>query len=569
VTLWQFLLELLVSDEHSAIIEWTDKRKKEFRLKDAEQVARRWGERKSKPSMNYDKLSRALRYYYDKKIICKVPGKKFVYQFVSFPETAHADGTVGPLKSETACHELGTQLYRYEKRGPSLSQKLESLQKSGISGSTLTNVALPGASPVNLNVSLSASSALNLVPALSDTNPGTLNFLPMKVEDRSGLNFLPMKVEDRSGLSVFPVSACAGSAGSTVMLLSSNADGTPISLVPVSALSLDGSLSLSLDNIQPSTEPRIIPKTSKPVNILPSPAVGSGRLGVLPIPASTVSTAKPATSAPFIFVSWAPPSSVTNTVSSASCFVSADEVVTSVTNSSTVLPEVGTVSARSASPVPAAVPVVTSDLEASFSGSSTAVSSCAVPPITITMHEDSADANVVSDISTHVDDDNAFTFPIPASSLSLSKVGEKRHAESPLVMSTSAKKATTGSDIIHKPKPDPISLKMPSICASVYPSPTVTASSVATTSSTTTGHTTTLGSLSTPCLVLTSPMPTPLMPLSFWSSLSPLVTLSPRPGLGSGLQTAAASLFQFPAFMTLSPHLPHDTSQSSVFSGTS
>lgn len=33
----------------------------EFKLTDPDEVARRWGERKSKPNMNYDKLSRALR----------------------------------------------------------------------------------------------------------------------------------------------------------------------------------------------------------------------------------------------------------------------------------------------------------------------------------------------------------------------------------------------------------------------------------------------------------------------------------------------------------------------------
>ena len=38
-------------------------------------------ERKSKPNMNYDKLSRALRYYYDKNIMTKVHGKRYAYKF--------------------------------------------------------------------------------------------------------------------------------------------------------------------------------------------------------------------------------------------------------------------------------------------------------------------------------------------------------------------------------------------------------------------------------------------------------------------------------------------------------
>ena len=45
-------------------------------------VAQLWGERKNKPHMNYEKLSRALRYYYYGDMICKVNGKRFVYKFV-------------------------------------------------------------------------------------------------------------------------------------------------------------------------------------------------------------------------------------------------------------------------------------------------------------------------------------------------------------------------------------------------------------------------------------------------------------------------------------------------------
>ena len=60
ITLWQFLLELLSDAANSAIITW-EGTNGEFKLTDQEEVARKWGERKSKPNMNYDKLSRALR----------------------------------------------------------------------------------------------------------------------------------------------------------------------------------------------------------------------------------------------------------------------------------------------------------------------------------------------------------------------------------------------------------------------------------------------------------------------------------------------------------------------------
>lgn len=81
IQLWQFLLELLTDRDCQNCIAWTG-REWEFKLIDPEEVARRWGSRKNKPKMNYEKLSRGLRYYYDKNIIHKVPGKRYVYRFV-------------------------------------------------------------------------------------------------------------------------------------------------------------------------------------------------------------------------------------------------------------------------------------------------------------------------------------------------------------------------------------------------------------------------------------------------------------------------------------------------------
>ncbi|TNN10170.1 Protein c-ets-1-B [Schistosoma japonicum] len=76
IQLWQFLLEELQDPEATSFISWTGY-ENEFKLKEPNQVAQRWGARKNKPKMNYEKLSRGLRYYYDKKIIEKVSGKRY------------------------------------------------------------------------------------------------------------------------------------------------------------------------------------------------------------------------------------------------------------------------------------------------------------------------------------------------------------------------------------------------------------------------------------------------------------------------------------------------------------
>lgn len=82
IHLWEFLLNLLLDEKSHHMICWTNREAGEFKLKNQEEVARRWGNLKQRPGMNYDKLSRALRYYYQKGIIKKVNGQRLVYKFV-------------------------------------------------------------------------------------------------------------------------------------------------------------------------------------------------------------------------------------------------------------------------------------------------------------------------------------------------------------------------------------------------------------------------------------------------------------------------------------------------------
>ncbi|TRY72824.1 hypothetical protein DNTS_009522 [Danionella cerebrum] len=131
ITLWQFLLHLLDDQNQKHLISWTSG-DGEFKLLDAEEVARLWGLRKNKTNMNYDKLSRALRYYYDKNIIKKVSGQKFVYKFVTFPDPSSADAlkagedsqrTAAGEKQELSIHPKPTSACSYS--NPCLSKSLQ------------------------------------------------------------------------------------------------------------------------------------------------------------------------------------------------------------------------------------------------------------------------------------------------------------------------------------------------------------------------------------------------------------------------------------------------------------
>ena len=87
--LWQFLYALLEDPEkrYRELIEWTDNRPElEFRLLDPEAIAMWWGNIKHRANMTYERLSRSLRYYYDRGILKKMGGERYLYRFCVDPE---------------------------------------------------------------------------------------------------------------------------------------------------------------------------------------------------------------------------------------------------------------------------------------------------------------------------------------------------------------------------------------------------------------------------------------------------------------------------------------------------
>nr|AOP32006.1 ets variant 6 [Nematostella vectensis] len=83
--LWEFLHYLVTDKKYEKYIAWQNPQKGIFRMVDHNGVAKLWGKHKKRKNMTYDKLSRALRYYYSKDILAKVSGQRLTYKFCRTP----------------------------------------------------------------------------------------------------------------------------------------------------------------------------------------------------------------------------------------------------------------------------------------------------------------------------------------------------------------------------------------------------------------------------------------------------------------------------------------------------
>uniref|UniRef100_A0A914HDD4 Uncharacterized protein n=1 Tax=Globodera rostochiensis TaxID=31243 RepID=A0A914HDD4_GLORO len=98
--LWEFIRDALKDPRTCpSIVRWEDPAEGVFRIVESERLAFLWGQKKNNQKMTYEKLSRAMRTYYEKEILVPVPKsglypKKLVYKF---GPTAHGWRTAASL----------------------------------------------------------------------------------------------------------------------------------------------------------------------------------------------------------------------------------------------------------------------------------------------------------------------------------------------------------------------------------------------------------------------------------------------------------------------------------------
>lgn len=80
--LWEFIRDLLHDPKYCpSMVRWEDVNDGVFRIVQSEKLANLWGTIKNNPRMTYEKLSRAMRYYYKSKVFLPVLGRRLVYKF--------------------------------------------------------------------------------------------------------------------------------------------------------------------------------------------------------------------------------------------------------------------------------------------------------------------------------------------------------------------------------------------------------------------------------------------------------------------------------------------------------
>ncbi|XP_063236407.1 ets DNA-binding protein pokkuri [Bacillus rossius redtenbacheri] len=119
--LWDFLQQLLndQTQRYTGYIAWKNRDTGVFKIVDPAGLAKLWGIQKNHLSMNYDKMSRALRYYYRVNILRKVQGERHCYQFLRNPSELKS------IKNMSLLRQQMSPTRPAPPQGPAVSIKLE------------------------------------------------------------------------------------------------------------------------------------------------------------------------------------------------------------------------------------------------------------------------------------------------------------------------------------------------------------------------------------------------------------------------------------------------------------
>jgi len=110
--LWDFLQQLLNDPQqrYTSYIAWKNKDTGVFKIVDPAGLAKLWGIQKNHLSMNYDKMSRALRYYYRVNILRKVQGERHCYQFLRNPSELKSIKNISLLRQQMEAQAAAQKL---------------------------------------------------------------------------------------------------------------------------------------------------------------------------------------------------------------------------------------------------------------------------------------------------------------------------------------------------------------------------------------------------------------------------------------------------------------------------
>ncbi|KAG8230507.1 hypothetical protein J437_LFUL010027 [Ladona fulva] len=188
--LWDFLQQLLNDppQRYGHFITWKNRETGVFKIVDPPGLAKLWGIQKNHLSMNYDKMSRALRYYYRVNILRKVQGERHCYQFLRNPSELKniknisllrqqvVNGSNTGINESNACH-IGGVTITVKQEAPESPEHHNSQVAEDDEEEMATDLSLGGVDtllPTDLSVGMSSSRSSPSSGALSsdDTEEG-------------------------------------------------------------------------------------------------------------------------------------------------------------------------------------------------------------------------------------------------------------------------------------------------------------------------------------------------------------------------------------------------------------